>query len=77
MKPLPNDFPDDIRQRVNSVPRPGKAQAPLEFEWIENATVTKRKDELISGVAGLGEIIVLHADPKVGKTQLAAFTSSS
>jgi hypothetical protein len=52
-----------------------QSRGEIPFEWLGKPTKIERKEEIIAGVIGAGEIVVIHADPKVGKTQLAAYTS--
>lgn len=45
------------------------------FETLGDPFVIERKKYIVSGLLGAGEVVVIHADTKVGKTQLASHLS--
>jgi hypothetical protein len=64
------EMPAPIRRQV-SKPLTNRNTNAHPYEWLGDPTVVERKDEIIAGVFGASEVVVLHADTKVGKTQFA------
>ena len=44
----------------------------LQYEWLGDPEIVERKEMVIGGLLGASEVMVVHADTKVGKTQFAA-----
>ena len=65
----------DAATKPSAASKKQPMQPGIPFEWLGKPAKIERKEEIIAGVVGAGEIVVIHADPKVGKTQLAAYTS--
>jgi hypothetical protein len=55
-----------------SAKRPDKRPPLFSVEWLGDAAADVRKEWVIPGVLGISEVMVIHSDTKVGKTQLAA-----
>ncbi|MCK1529004.1 AAA family ATPase [Bradyrhizobium sp. 182] len=68
--------PTQIRGAVRSVTRNSDSHAAgLSVQWLGDPSSAPRKEWVIRGVLGAGEVMVIHADTKVGKTQLATHIS--
>ena len=47
----------------------------VEYEFLGDPSIVQRKKWVVSGLFGVGEVVVIHADAKIGKTQFAAHLS--
>jgi RecA-family ATPase len=52
-----------------------KKAAAVDYEWLGDPSIVQRKEWVVAGLFGVGEVVVIHADPKIGKTQFAAHLS--
>ena len=61
--------PVQVKGAARGVTR-GRAST-IVLEWLGDPSTNVRKEWVIPGMLGIGEVMVIHADTKVGKTQLA------
>lgn len=65
--------PAQVKGAIRGVTRAqnGGRHSSVSLEWLGDPAVETRKEWVIPGMLGIGEVMVIHADTKVGKTQLA------
>lgn len=65
--------PAQVKGAIRGVTRAqnGGRHSSVSLEWLGDPAVETRKEWVIPGMLGIGEVMVVHADTKVGKTQLA------
>jgi hypothetical protein len=62
---------DAVAQSRGGSGRPPK----VEYEFLGDPSIVQRKEWVVSGLFGVGEVVVIHADTKIGKTQFATHLS--
>ncbi|WFT95060.1 AAA family ATPase [Bradyrhizobium barranii] len=63
---------DAVTQSQNS----GLKRVPtVDYEFLGDPSIVQRKEWVVPGLCGIGEVVVIHAETKIGKTQFATYLS--
>ncbi|MDA9407944.1 AAA family ATPase [Bradyrhizobium sp. CCBAU 45384] len=71
-RPQVKEVSDAVMQSQNSGL---KRASTVDYEFLGDPSIVQRKEWVVPGLCGIGEVVVIHAETKIGKTQFATHLS--